>query len=372
MNFGFTEEQELLRAELRKFLDQNSPLEEVRKQVETPEGFSRPLWQRMAELGWTGLSIPEAHGGVGLGWVDLVVVLEETGRSLFPSPLIGNLLAARALELAGSAAQQAAHLPGLASGAKLATVALCGDAGRADPAAVGFSARAAAKGLVLDGELLLVVDAPSADFFVVAYRLAQNPAQIGLAWLDRTAPGVSVEPHVLMDTTRRMGRLRLDGAAAQPLGAGGDAWATVEHLLDCGAAAVCAEMIGAAEGALALTVKYAKERIQFDQPIGRFQAVKHPLAEMYVDVESFKSLCYYAAWLIDQRSPDAALAVSRAKAYASEAFARIGVDCVQLHGGVGYTWEYDIQLYLKRAKWSRPAFGDADFHYERVARRGGV
>ena len=146
----------------------------------------------------------------------------------------------------------------------------------------------------------------------------------------------------------------------------------LEWLIDVGAALVAAEVVGAAEGAIQITADYARERVQFDQPIGRFQGVKHPLAEMFVDVESFKSLVYYAAWALDRDADDAGRAVSRAKAYASEAFARIGVDGVQLHGGVGYTWEYDIQLFLKRSKWARPAFGDADYHYERIARLGGL
>ena len=156
------------------------------------------------------------------------------------------------------------------------------------------------------------------------------------------------------------------------LGARGGAWPVLARLLDCGAAAVTAEMIGAAEGVLELTLRYARQRIQFGEPIGRFQAVKHPLADMYVDIESFKSLLYYAAWALDESPSEVPLAVSRAKAYASDAFARIGIESVQLHGGIGYTWEYDAQLYLKRAKWARPAFGDADTHYRRIAQLGGL
>jgi alkylation response protein AidB-like acyl-CoA dehydrogenase len=341
MNFGFTEEQDLLRAEVRKFLDQNCPLDEVRKLIETPEGFDRNLWARMAELGWVGLTLPDAHGGVGLGWVDLVVVLEETGRSLFPSPLVSTVLAAKALDLAGGEAQQAEWLPGF----------------------------------VLRGEKLLVMDACTANVFVVAFRSGPAPEQISLALVPREAAGLEVEPHVTVDLTRRMGRLRFDAVAVPRealLGEAGSGWPVVSHLLDCGATAVTAEVIGAAERALQLTTEYAQQRVQFGQPIGRFQGVKHPLAEMYVDVESFKSLCYYAAWQLDEDSDEAPLAVSRAKAYASDAFARIGIEGVQLHGGVGYTWEYDIQLYLKRAKWARPAFGDADWHYERANRLGGL
>jgi alkylation response protein AidB-like acyl-CoA dehydrogenase len=172
-----------------------------------------------------------------------------------------------------------------------------------------------------------------------------------------------------MDLTRRLGRLRLDGVhvAADALLPGGSAEA-LEWLLDAGATAVAVEAVGAAEAALALTTRYAGQRIQFGRPIGQFQGVKHPLAEAYVDIESWKSLAYYAAWCLDEDHPDRSRAASRAKAYAAEAFPRIGIQAVQLHGGIGYTWEYDAQLFLKRAKWVRPAFGDADWHYERVAR----
>jgi alkylation response protein AidB-like acyl-CoA dehydrogenase len=148
--------------------------------------------------------------------------------------------------------------------------------------------------------------------------------------------------------------------------------AAISQLFDVGALAVTAEAVGAAEAALQLTASYAKQRVQFGRPIGTFQAVKHPLAEMYVDIQSFQSLVYYGAWCVDHGHKDLPLAVSRAKAYASEALPRIGIDAIQLHGGIGYTWEYDAQLYLKRAKWLRPAFGDADWHYERVARLGGL
>jgi len=374
MNFGFNEEQELLRAEVRKFLDQNCPLEEVRKLAETPEGFARHLWERMAELGWVGLTIPDEHGGVGLGWVDLVVVLEEVGRTLFPSPLVSTVLAATAIIRAGSDSQRAGWLPKLADGTAIGTIAFQ-EAARLDPEGIALEGSPRGGGFSLRGEKILVPDARSADVFVVAFRTGPAPDAISLALVPRDAEGLSVDAHVTMDRTRRMGHLRFDGvpvAADALLGEAGSGLALLDHLLDCGALAATAEMVGAAEGAVGITAGYARERIQFGEPIGRFQGVKHPLAEMYVDVESFKSLCYWAAWQIDEGAPDASVAVSRAKAMASDAFARIGIDGVQLHGGVGYTAEYDIQLYLKRAKWARAAFGDADWHYERVNRLGGL
>jgi len=381
MNFGFTEEQELLRAEVRKFLDQNAPMEEVRKIVEKDPGFSRPLWDRMAELGWVGLTMPEEHGGVGLDFVTLVAVLEETGRSLFPSPLVSTVLAAKAIERFGDEAQRSRWLPGLADGSRVGTLALLEESDRLDPAGIELAGRSAAGGFVLDGRKLFVPDAGAADLFVVAFRSGSasgstDPAEgISLAVVEKGDAGVRAADHPGMDLTKRTGQLELTGVtidADRLLGGAGAAWPAVEWLLDAGALLVAAEMIGAGEGAVRLTADFAKDRIQFDHPIGRYQGVKHPLAEMFVDVESYKSLVYYAAWAMDQGAEDASAAVSRAKAYASEALARIGVDGVQLHGGVGFTWEYDIQMYLKRSKWARPSFGDSDWHYERLARMTGL
>jgi alkylation response protein AidB-like acyl-CoA dehydrogenase len=375
MDFGFSEEQELLRAEVRRFLDQNCPLETVRKIAETPEGYDRALWARMAELGWVGLTLPDAHGGVGLGWVDLVVVLEETGRTLFPSPLVATVLAAEAVERDGSPDQCASWLPQLADGSVIGTVALLEADDHLAPDGIALAGKRDGSATVLNGEKLFVPEAQAADVFVVAFRSEPGDDGLSLALVEKGAPGLAIEPLPTMDTTRRQGRLRFDGVRvddASLLGEAGAAWPAIQALLDRGAVATTAEMVGAASGALDLTVGYAKQRVQFGEPIGRFQGVKHPLAEMYVDVESFRSLLYYAAWALDQKPEDASLAASRAKAYASEAFARIGIDSIGLHGGIGYTWEYDAQLYLKRAKASRPAFGDADHHYERVATLGGL
>ena len=375
MNFGFTEEQELLRAEVRKFLDQNCPLEEVRKIAATPEGVARPLWDRMGELGWIGLALPEKFGGIGLGWVDLVVVLEETGRSLFPSPLIATLLGATALQLAGSEAQQKRWLPKLGSGEKVATLALLEASDRLDPAGIALPAKRDGGDFFLNGEKLFVMDAGLADLFVVAFRSGPGEEEVSLALIEKGERGLAVEKLDTMDATKRLGRLRLADVrvpADSLLGAPGTAWPVIARLIDCGAVAVTAEAIGAAEGALDLTVRFAKQRIQFDQPIGRFQSVKHPLASRYVEIESVKSLLYYAAWLLDEKPAEASLAVSRAKAWASDAFAGLGIDAVGLHGAIGYTAEYDAQLYLKRMKWVRSAFGDAGWHLERIAALGGL
>jgi alkylation response protein AidB-like acyl-CoA dehydrogenase len=375
MNFGFTDEQELLRAEVRKFLDQSCPMDAVRELMETERGYSPDTWKQLAELGWLGLTIPEAHGGAGLGFVDLVVLLEETGRSLFPSPLLTTTLAARVLAEAGSPEQQARFLPGLADGTRIGTLALLEASDRLSPEGIGLEGAPDADGFRLSGEKLYVPDAGNANLFLVAFRTGSAPDAISLAVVEADASGVEARHSSGMDLTKRLGRLRLDdvriGAGAL-LGQPGAAWPTLARALDQGACAVTAEAVGAAQALLELTVGYAQQREQFGQPIGRFQGVKHPLADMFVDIESFRSLAYFAAWALDESPEQAPLAVSRAKAYASETFPKLGIDCVQLHGGIGYTWEYDAQLYLKRAKWMRPIYGDAGFHYERIAQLGGL
>jgi alkylation response protein AidB-like acyl-CoA dehydrogenase len=374
MNFGFSEEQDLLRAEVRKFLDQNAPLTRVREIVASESGFDSGLWARMAELGWVGLCIPEKHGGVGLGLETLLVVLEETGRSLFPSPLISTVLAAKAIERFGTSDQRARWLPGLADGSQVGTFAFLERSDSLAPEGIETFAKPDGDEWVLSGEKLFVTDVDSANLFVVVVRTGTELESISLVVVDGSDDGVSVECFDGMDLTKRVGRLSLKDVRVGSdcvLGESGGGWPAAEWLLDLGAALVTAEAVGAAEAALEMTTKFAKERIQFDEPIGKFQGVKHPLAEIYVDVESFRSLVYYAIWALDQDAPDARIAVSRAKAYCADAFPMAGIMGVQLHGGVGYTWEYDIQLYLKRSKWVRPTFGDADYHYERIASLGG-
>ncbi|HEY6597843.1 MAG TPA: acyl-CoA dehydrogenase family protein [Pseudomonadales bacterium] len=364
MNFGFTEEQELLRDQVRRFMQDACPMNEVRAQMKSATGVSPSLWRQAAELGWLGLVIPERFGGVGLKWVDLTVVLEETGRGLSPLPIISQTLAATALLRCGSPAQQQTLLPALADGSRFATLALYDEPNWVHPDAVKLTLSNGR----LKGTKPFVADAGVADLFIVACR---SGGGLKLALIERNAPGVTVALQPMMDETKRIGTLTLDCAI-------GDAQlmdlsqGDLGYLSDCGAVAVCAESVGAAEAALAMTTNYAKERIQFGSPIGKYQGVKHRLAEMFVDIESFKSLLYYAAWTVDDAPAELPRAASLAKAYTSDAFARIGVDSVQLHGAIGFTAEYDIQLYLKRSKWARPAYGDSDHHYERVAALGGL
>ena len=375
MNFGFTEEQELLRAEVRKFLDQNASLEEVRSQCESEEGFDRKLWDQMSELGFVGLTVPEEHGGAGLDLVTLLVLLEETGRSLLPSPLISTVIAAQAIQRFGSDEQRARWLPGLANGSRIGTMALLEESDDLSPMGLHLQGKVDGAETILAGRKLFVPDADKADLFIVAFRSGPAADDVGLAVVEREMEGVSTVDSAAMDLTKRLGSLALDDVrvgADCVLAPEKGGWCGVQALIDLGAAFVTGETVGVAEGALTITAEFAKEREQFGSKIGRYQGVKHPLAEMYVDIESYKSLVYYAFWALDESEEDAALAVSRAKAYASETFPMAGINGVQLHGGVGYTWEYDIQLYLKRGKWMRPMYGDADYHYDRIAHLGGL
>jgi alkylation response protein AidB-like acyl-CoA dehydrogenase len=376
VNFGFTEEQELLRTEVRKFLDAKAPMQEVRRILERPEGYAPDLWREMARLGWLGLVVPESLGGAGLGWVDLTVLLEECGRTLFPSPLLASTLSALALRENGTAAQRERWLPGIADGSHLVVPALVEANDSLETAGVETRAEREGAFLVLRGEKAFVPDATAASHFVVSVRTGDALGELALVLVEAGAAGVAVEGIRCIDPTKRFGRLRLDRVRVpedQVLGESdrpaGDA---VARLLDHGAAAVTAEAIGAAEGAHALIVGYAKQRVQFGSLIGRYQGVKHPLAEMYVDIESFKSLLYYAAWCLDESPAEAPLYVSMAKAWANDAFTRIGIDVVELHGALGYTWDHDAHLYLKRSKWVKSTFGGSDHHYDRVASRGGI
>jgi alkylation response protein AidB-like acyl-CoA dehydrogenase len=372
MNFGFTEEQERLSAQARKLVQDSSSPVEVRRVSRTELGYEPALWQQLAELGYLGLLVPERHGGAGLGWVDVAVLLEATGRGLLPSPLLSHLLASAAIAELGSPAQQDTWLPRIARGELIATVALLERDQLIGPDGVQLRATGSGDERVLDGEKTFVHDAGSAALFVVA---ARDERGVGLYLVERGQAGVEAQTHPLIDATKRMGSLRLagvrvarDAVLAEPP-RGEDALA---RLLDAGAVAVAAEAVGSAQAVHELTVEYAKTRRQFGAAIGKFQGVKHPLAEMHVEIETAKSLVYYAAWALDAAPSELPRAASMAKAYVSDAFARIGIDAIQLHGAIGYTEEYAAQLYLNRSKWVRPQFGDADHHYERVARLGGL
>jgi alkylation response protein AidB-like acyl-CoA dehydrogenase len=377
----------MLRREVHNFLSQHCPLSEVRRIGEQQAGFCAELWSEIAELGWPGLAIAETHGGAGLTWLDLVVLLEEAGRCLLPLPLLSTSIAAQAIAEAGSESQQAHWLPRLASGEQIGTLALYEQHDAIEPEHIELRACQQADGTwLIDGAKLFVPDAAHATLFVVAVRPTEGEGKdegheaVRFAVVPADTPGVEVEVFPTMDLTKSMGAVRFskvriesDMLLGRAADSNGDSHSEIyERIVARATAALCAEMSGAAEANLQLAIEYAKERVQFGSPIGRYQAVKHPLAEMYQALESFKSLLYYAAWALDERPDEARRYVSMAKAQGSDCVVRIGIDAIQIHGAVGYTWEYDPQLYLKRSKWSRAMYGDADHHYDRIADLGGL
>jgi alkylation response protein AidB-like acyl-CoA dehydrogenase len=371
MNFGLTDEQQILSNVARRFIEERAPMPKVRDVMESPEAFDENLWSEMAGLGWCGLTVDEKYGGAGLGFVDLAVLLEETGRGLLPGPLASTSLAAAAISEFGSDEQKQRYLPSLADGSAIGTLALLEASDTLGPEGVAITGAKDGAGHRLTGTKSFVHDAGIATLFVVACRF---DGKIALAVVPSSADGVTSKTYRTIDQTKRLGDLKLDnvlvpeGDVLASAGKGDDA---LLRLIDLAAVATAAEMVGAMDRALEITTGYAKERIQFGAPIGKYQGVKHPLAEMFVDIETSRSLVYYAAWCVAENPEALPVATARAKAYASEAFTRIGIDGVQLHGAIGFTAEYDIQLYLKRSKWALPAFGDSAFHYERLARLGG-
>jgi alkylation response protein AidB-like acyl-CoA dehydrogenase len=373
MNFGFNEEQELLRSTARKFFENEFPSEAVRRLMDGPEGITPALWQKIAEQGWAGLTVPEAYDGMGLGLVDLVVLMEEMGRAVVPGPFFSTvLLGAGALLEAGSDAQKKEWLPAIASGQRRVTLAWMEPSATLGPAGVTLQAVAKGGRFTLSGTKLFVPDAHTADAIVVAARTGSGGGAEGVSLflVEREAPGVEVRLLPTMDQTRKLCEVTLRDAAVGAdarLGAAGTGWAPLARVLDRATVALCAEMCGGAQKVLDMTVEYAKIRQAFGRPIGSYQGVKHRAADMLVDVENSKSITYYAAWALDEGVAEAPLAVSMAKAYASDAYRRVAAAGIQLHGGIGFTWEHDLHLYFKRAKGSEFTFGDATYHRERVA-----
>ena len=373
MNFGFNEEQELLRSTARKFFENECPSDMVRTLMETPEGMSPALWAKLGEQGWLGLIYPEAYDGMGLGLVDMVVLMEEMGRAVVPGPYFSSvLLGGLAVLEAGSEAQKKEWLPRIATGQ--ARVALAWMEPSATLGAEGVTLPAVPKGgkVTLSGTKLFVPDAHTADAIVVAARTGTGTSEDGIALflVPKGARGLEVRLLPTMDQTRKLCEVTLKGvtvSADARLGAAGAGGRALGRVLDRAAVALCAEMCGGAQRVLDMTVEYAKIRQAFGRPIGSYQGVKHRAADMLVDVENSKSITYYAAWALDEGVAEGPLAVSMAKAYVSDAYRRVAAAGIQLHGGIGFTWEHDLHLYFKRAKGSEFTFGDATYHRERVA-----
>ena len=362
MNFGLTETQQTLKNTVRKFLSAECPPAEVRKQMETETAFDAALWRKIAEQGWTGIIFPEEYGGFGMGMLEMAVTLEEMGRALLPGPFSSTvLLAGSLLNAAGNENQKQKYLGAISRGEARATVALLEDSASWNPDAVQMKA----SGLTLNGRKLFVPDAAVADFIIVVARLDR---ELALFVVPRDAPGLRIAHLPAMDATRKLYEVTFDSVSGELLAQGGPARKALDHALDVATVGLVAEMTGGMQRLLEITVEYAKTRKQFGRAIGEFQAVQHQCADMLVYTESSRSAAYYAAYAIQEGIPEARLAVSVAKTYSSDAYREVGNRAIQVHGGMGFTWENDAHLFYRRAKASEVAFGDAAFHRERVAK----
>ncbi len=367
MNFAFTEEQEQLRQFVRSFLEDKSSEAAVRELMATDKGYDDATWSQMGEqLGLQSLIIPEAHGGQGYTFVELGVVLEEMGRALLCAPFFSGLQASLALMHSGDEAAQSAHLPGIASGETIATLALTEPAGRWDEAGITASADGDGK---ITGTKSFVLDGHVADLLIVAARSA---AGVSLYAVDANGEGVSRELLSTMDQTRKQAKIELNGAPGTLIGTDGAGWDTLSTVLDLTAVALAAEQVGGAQFVLDMAVQYAKDRVQFGRPIGSFQAIKHKCADMLLEVESAKSAAYYGLWCAAEMNDELPTVACLAKAYCSDAYFHAAAENIQIHGGIGFTWEHPAHLYFKRAKSSELMFGDPAYHREMLAQRIGL
>ena len=354
MQFGLSESQTILRDSAREFFAGECQMARVRRLTETDSAHDPELWSKLAEQGYTGILFDEEYGGIGLGVVELVLLMEEAGRALLPGPLISTVaLAGAVLDACASPAQKRKYLPPISRGDARATLAMLESSASWDPDDVEMTA----EGGRLTGEKLFVPDAAVADSIVVV-------ARDGVYVVHAKAPGVRIAPMASMDLTRKLYAVMFADAPAEKLVHG----AGLSRGLQIATAALVADMVGGMQRTLDITVDYAKTRKQFGKPIGSFQAVQHQCADMYLETESARSAAYYAAWALQERAPDAAEAVSIAKMYASDASRAVGNRGIQIHGGMGFTWENDLHLYYRRAKSSETTLGDATYHRERIAR----
>jgi len=379
MDFQFTEEQQELRDLARRFLEEHSGPEAIRSAMATELGYLPETWERIAqELGWPSVHIPEAYGGLGLSQVDLMVLLEASGEFLLCAPFFSTVaMGANALLELGTESQKAAHLPLIAEGSSTATLAFAERAGRWDADGVETTARREGDGFVLNGEKCQVVDGHSTDLLIVAARSPGSRGDEGLSafLVAGDAAGLERKSLPTMDQTRRLAEIRLNDVRVEAdacLGEAEGAGPGLRRTLDLAAIALAAEQVGGAQRCLEMAVAYAREREQFGRPIGSFQAIKHKCADMMVAVESARSALVYAACIAVDGSDDLSINASLAKAWCSEAYFQVAAENIQIHGGVGFTWEYDPHLYFKRARASESWLGDPSLHRERVARALGL
>ena len=371
MNFAFTEEQEELRKTVRQFLDAKSSEAAVREQMETEAGFDAAVWSQMAEqMGLQGLAIPEEFGGSGYSYVELGIVLEEMGRALLCAPFFSSVvLAANTLIQSGDDAAKAAHLPGIASGETIATLAFTEPSGKWDESGITMEASGAGDSWTLNGTKMLVLDGHTANLIIVAARTGKG---VSLFTVAGDAAGLTRTALSTMDQTRKQAKLEFSNTPATLLGEEGNGWNVLGTVLDLAAVGLAAEQVGGAQKVLEMAVDYAKVRVQFGRPIGSFQAIKHKCADMLLEVESAKSAAYYGMWCAAEMNDELPSVASLAKAYCSEAYFHATAENIQIHGGIGFTWEHPAHLYFKRAKSSELLFGDPTYHRELLAQRIGI
>jgi alkylation response protein AidB-like acyl-CoA dehydrogenase len=374
MDFELGEEQVMLKTSAREFLDKECTKKYVRAMIDDEKGYSPELWKKMADLGWHGLAFPEQYGGVGSSFLDLVVLLEEMGRALVPGPFLPTVVhAGRTILTAGNEPQKKEYLSGIANGELIMTLALSETSGGIEASDITAKATPSGNNFVINGKKLFVPDAHVANYFICVARTrdsANKEDGITLFLVDAKAKGINVEILKTM-TGEKLCEVVFDNVAVPKgnvLGEVDKGWPVIKQVLEEATVAECAWMSGGARWVIETALEYAKTRVQFGRPIGSFQAIQHKFADMAVEVEGCTSLTYYAAWTIMENDPSRTMATSMAKAWCSDSYKHLTFEGVQIHGGIGFTWDHDMHLYFKRAKSSEVTFGDATYHREKVAR----
>jgi len=371
MNFAFSEEQEEFRRQTRKWLDQNSTSAQVRKLMETEAGFDRDQWREMAALGWQGMAIPEEFGGAGFGYLELSILFEEMGRTVFPTPFLSTVGLAAPLILAlGDERQRQDLLVPIADGEKVIALACTEPGGSWDLEGIATTATRDGGDFVLDGTKSYVIDGAAADLLLVTAQ-----ADDGLGVFIVRGDQVRRRSLETMDQTRKLAEVVLDGIrvpASDRLGSGAETTGALAGAIERALVLLAAEQVGGASRCLEMAVEYAKTRHQFGRPIGSFQAIKHKCADMLVEVESARSAAYYAAWAAQEDEAELGTVAPLAKSYCSETYFHCASENIQIHGGIGFTWEHDAHLYFKRAKSSQLLFGDPAHHRAVLADRLGL
>ncbi|HEX2914039.1 MAG TPA: acyl-CoA dehydrogenase family protein [Chloroflexia bacterium] len=370
MYLDLNDEQKMLAQTVRRFVEKECPSSRVRQIIETEHAYDEQLWAHMAEQGWMGLTVSEEYGGLHESWLTVAALFEELGRGVVPGPFLATVaLAAPLLDRAGNSDQKARWLPAIVEGTCRATVAYLEEQNSYRYDAPATTATASGTAFSLNGSKMFVLDGAVADFTIVS---AQLNGELGLFLVEKDAPGLQVESLESMDLTRRLARVKLENTPAVALDGAGNAAKALEYALNCAAFALSAESLGGMQWVLETSVAFAKNREQYGRLIGSYQAVAHPLADRALDLNSARSAIYNAADALDHNEAEATEAASMAKALTGDGYRQAGYTGIQTHGGIGFTWEHDIQLYFRRASGSWALFGDPRWHRERMLQAAGI